>query len=188
MYEDEKIISQRNEEIKSHYNDIRTGVFIGKQFYRFEETSLPEMHIKMLIPDNFTDMSTDMLRKKYPSEQRPQIVKTNQSGTINFTFNILNSNTEYEDLSGILSGFIMTIRSLFPGTMFLEKGVEDTEIKYNWMEFKSNAVNGAIYNWFFLTVISDNLLMGTFNCPMRDWPDWKPYLKEIMSSFYELEE
>lgn len=147
---------------------------------------MPEIGITVVLPDNFTDMPPDMLSKKYPSEQRPQIVKTNQNGTVNFTFSIIDNDSKEEDLSGILTGFIMTIRGLFPGTMFLERGIDEALLKYHWMEFRSCAVNGDIFNLYFLTVISDKLLMGTFNCPMREWPDWKPYLKKIVSSVDEL--
>lgn len=45
------------------------------------------------IPVDFSDMSNDLIEKKYPMNNRPQIVKTDALYQVDFKFSIINIGT-----------------------------------------------------------------------------------------------
>lgn len=49
----------------------------------------------LMLPDTFVDMPSSIVKLKYPSEQRPQIIKTSLDASVNFTFSLFNQ--EFED-------------------------------------------------------------------------------------------
>lgn len=79
---DEKILDFINEaEKREAKKDICSGpVKIGNRYYEFEETEFFEEKLKMYIPKDFEDMPMDARKFKYPSESRPEIIKSNEDG------------------------------------------------------------------------------------------------------------
>lgn len=75
----------------------------------FKAVSFLSNKVELLIPDDFDVMSEDMMKTKYPSENRPQIVYTNESGSINVAFHY----TESTASSSELPTFLETIKTLF---------------------------------------------------------------------------
>lgn len=188
MLEDEKIILQRNEAFRNQHQDLISGIYVGKQFYQFETIDLFEGQMRMLLPKEFIDMPAEMQRKKYPSEFRPQVIKTSNMGDINFTFSHLEQKTGYGQLNDIISDYITVIRRLQPENLFFDKGLlEGKNTSCAWTEFKSYAINGDLYNLLFLSVIGGYLMMGMFNCPLEQWSDWKKYREQILKTIYDVE-
>lgn len=187
MREDEKIILRRNEEIKKQYQNIETGIYIGNQFYIFEKNVLFDGRMEMFLPEEFDDMPREMLQKKYPSELRPQIVKTNVSGDINFTFSLLETKVGYEQLSDTVSDYMSVIRRLQPGNLFFDKGTLMTvNTGCAWTEFSSYAINEDLYNMLFLSVIEGKLMLGMFNCPLSQGSDWKSFRNQILGTISDI--
>lgn len=189
MFEDEQIAALRYEEKKKKYNNIRTGVYVGDDLIKFTEYRLFDSRMCILLPDHFSDMDSENARKKYPSEQRPQIIKTNQSGTVNFTFSLIEEEVRPEQLNGLRDGFHKAIKRLQPADIFLDQGEVPAYDRFcSWMDFRSYALDNDIYNLMFLCIIGGQLLLGMFNCPLREWMDWKEVLTQIMMSLKDLTE
>lgn len=65
---------------------IYAGVKILGKWISFERHQLLNQEISMMIPQNFVPMSPDIAKRKYPSEQRPETILTDETGTINLMF------------------------------------------------------------------------------------------------------
>lgn len=88
-FTDEVLIRAMNVHKAGQQGNIYSGIFIREELFEFEKQVLFEERMSIMLPKKFVDMPLDMAKRKYPMEQRPQIIKTNETGDINFTFNLL---------------------------------------------------------------------------------------------------
>ena len=88
---DEKILDFINEaEKRDAKKDICSSpVKIGNRYYEFEEKEFFNEKLKIYIPKDFEDMPIESKKLKYPSESRPEIIKSNEEGSIAITLNII---------------------------------------------------------------------------------------------------
>ena len=93
-YLDEEVLKFRNHLKRDTYNSIEGGVYIGDEIVPFKEVMLFDEKVKIMLPDTFVDMPSAIVKLKYPSEQRPQIIKTSLDTAVNFTFSLFNQELE----------------------------------------------------------------------------------------------
>ena len=85
---DEKIVEARRKESQKELNIREDGLIANGERIDFQETPLFHDKMTILLPTTFVDMPQRIARIKYPSEQRPQIIKTDLLGSTNFAFNL----------------------------------------------------------------------------------------------------
>ena len=109
-------------------------------------------------------MPEPMKTLKYPSVARPQIVKTNLGGDVNFTFNLL-------EHAGEASGretanlYRVTLAKTNPSMSFskLDTKVTETGIEINCFDFMAYGLDEQLYHKMMIAVIQGNLLHVSFN-------------------------
>lgn len=182
-YTDEELIKKGNEYKQFAYGSLEEGMHIQGIFYEFVRQELGLEDISILLPANFSDMPLAMAKVKYPSEQRPDVIKTNVEGDINFTFKLLEFPQKEQSLEQIIHYFYQVIRKIQPANVFYEK--EFLPImgkKLGWFDFKSHAIDCKLYNLMYVIPIKDKLLHGIFNCPYAKAKVWKPVALSVISS------
>lgn len=117
------------------------------------------------IPCFFQDMPQEAAERKYSFEPRPQIIKTNREGTVDFTFSVLEAAVHAEELRETVNIAKNGLKRFMPTTLFLEEGNEEVNgIKIYWFSYIKTALSGAkIYNMFFYAAL-DKIVMVTMNC------------------------
>ena len=85
---DEKIMEMRRQEKQKELNIREDGLIVKGEKIEFQDTTLFQEKMLILLPTSFVDMPQKIARLKYPSEQRPQIIKTDLLGSTNFAFNL----------------------------------------------------------------------------------------------------
>lgn len=85
---DEKIIEARRKEAEKELDIRKDGLIVKGEKIEFQDTPLFQEKMSILLPTTFVDMPQKIARIKYPSEQRPQIIKTDLLGSTNFAFNL----------------------------------------------------------------------------------------------------
>lgn len=180
MYKDEEIAEARLQAKRKKYTGIDTGIYSDGELLEFCEMKLFQNKVGIVLPVTFEDMTQEDAKKKYPSEQRPQIIKTNQNGTINFTFNLINQKMETGDLEAAVHDFVRVLKRLHPTSICLkiEKG-QGVTLPYASLEFTSTAVNENLYNMLIVSSIGEELLMLLFNCPFDKRNEWTSCLMQI---------
>jgi hypothetical protein len=188
MLKDEEIAEQKYQERRKRYSGIETGIYSGDEFIEFLETCLFEQ-VNIMLPASFHDMPADEARRKYPSEQRPQIIKTNREGTIDFGFNLLDETIEEEQLESVAHDFVRVMKRLYPRNLCLkvEKG-QGISFPYAAVEFISTAIDGSLYNMVVLMSIKGKMMQMLFNCPCDRKEDWAGCLLQIREKISEYEE
>ncbi len=184
MLKDEEIVEKRYWERRRKYTGIDTGIYSEDEFLEFSEARIFDK-AGVLLPAVFQDMSQEEAKKKYPSEQRPQIIKTSKSGAVNFAFNLLAQELGEEQLEAVLQDFLLVMKRIHPTNICLkiESGRKnDSCMPYASMEFTSTAINENLYNMVVISPIGEELLMMLFNCPFDKRTEWLTCLMQIRES------
>lgn len=95
---DERIIHLRNEERKKKFTDLSTGMYIKEQLITFERYPIEEMEFTLILPSGYSRLGQDIINRKYPSVDRPDIVIGNEAGDVVFTFSILQDHITDDEL------------------------------------------------------------------------------------------
>ena len=178
---DLQIIALRKQYMKFAQNyDLQKPVWIGDAYYQFRLETLFGGKLQVYLPIQFTDMSDSDAREKYPSRNRPQIIKSNEDTTVNFTFSYIGE-----------SGFPMTAQStwkeierLFPRNVLYDRGsIKKETLEIFWLEYKSFSMDTEVYNILFPVINSDTgIVLCTFNCPLASFDIWKPCVLKVIES------
>lgn len=181
---DYKIVEQKRKEKKKKYVNVITGMYAGEELINFgEETIFND--ICLYIPSRFRIMGAEA-KKKYPSDSRPQIIMTNENNDINLTFSLFEQTIQKEELERTIDDFHLMISAIQPYNLFYEKGTLCTNgINSRWMDFKSYAFTGEMYNLLTVFAINHQMLIAMFNCPFSMVQQWKTIMLEIIKSVRE---
>lgn len=167
---------------------IDTGIKILGRWIYFERQPLAKETITMMLPKDFVPMSPDIARKKYPSEQRPETIFTDETGTINLMFQYMEgeeSNTTIESFRNRIFGMMKRVN---PGIKEREMGVVDAageQIAY--VEFSNPVMDGKLYNLMFYLAVKGRPLMGSFSCRTKEMKYWRSAAFEMMQSIEMVE-
>lgn len=183
MFNDEKVLETRHLGRMNRFTSIETGIYVEGELIQFRETMLFNNEIGMVLPAAFQDMEPEEARKKYFSEQRPNIIKTNEDGSVNFSFTMVEKRVLAEQLEAVIHDFHHVLKRFQPMSVCLEMGSELYDpIPYAWMEFISSALDENIYNMLTIYPMEDRLLMAMFNCPFQKRMDWINCLSQLRKS------
>ena len=173
---DEKILDFINEieEKRLRENICEGPVKINSNFYEFEESEFFDGELKMYIPNTFIDMPEEARRFKYPSEDRPDIIKCNDDGSIAITFKIIDNPLEDEYIDDLKETMVLITKKLNPSNVFFDEGILEIDSKkIAYYDFKSSAIDAYLYNFTFLFEFKGETFMGTFSCDYKDMREWK---------------
>ncbi|MBU2703397.1 hypothetical protein Ga0466249_004542 [Sporomusaceae bacterium BoRhaA] len=178
-----RVINQIEEQEALSNQNIYEGVTVNNQYYEFEERSFFDDQLKIYMPMVFEDMSPEFARIKYPSEDRPQVIKTDSTGGINITLSCIPNGIEDNDILEVKDGVKAILRKLNPCYLFIEDGVETVEEKtVGFIEFKSPTLGQPLYQLRFFLEMDGNVMMGIFSCQFDDYAAWRPLAQQIMKS------
>ena len=121
-------------------------------------------------------MSLAARKLKYPSENRPEIIKCNEKGNICITLKIIDSPLDEEHVEKLKDEMKVIIKKTNPANVFYEDGVLEVDSKnIGFFEFKSYAIDDSLYNIMFFLEFEGKTLMGTFSCPYEECQGMERY-------------
>lgn len=164
--------------------DIHKPVTIQGEVLEFVETKLFGDTISILLPKNFVDMPKPIARIKYPSESRPQVIKTDLTGITNFTYSLFDMPSTDSQLLEAAKSTQTILKKLNPALMLLDdpQWIETEYTKSIWFTYKSSALDMLIYYVAHYTRIEDKLLYGIFNCSLEMCNEWEPIVPQVIAS------
>lgn len=180
---DEKILELRENARKEKFSSLETGMYIKNEKVEFERVFLFEDKMSIILPTILVDMPSNLSHLKYPSELRPQIIKTTLDTTVNFTFSRYDLDIEDTQIKEAAKQSQKMLKQLNPAYIFYEleeKNLTTTTI--SWFDFKSYAMDGQMYNIMYVTCIEGKLVHGNFNCLYKDMIEWKEAANQIILS------
>ncbi|MCT4583552.1 MAG: hypothetical protein N4A54_01395 [Peptostreptococcaceae bacterium] len=170
----------RKKDDKNKENQIIIDGFL----YEFEEKYFFDKKISMKIPKDFDEMQNSMKRLKYPSDLRPDIIQTDKNSEIDISFKMMNEDVRENEIYDLTTASKDMLKNLNPGNIFLSEGVKNINSKnIGFLEFKSTAMDGFLYNIMFFSSLERKILMGKICCPYEKLGTWKYLGFEMMESF-----
>lgn len=145
--------------------------------------SLLEDRIELKVPNDFEIMSEEMTNAKYPSENRPTLIYSNESGSINVALNYTETVAGQSFMELYVESLVSTFESLYPSAEWKDSGVEEINgRKVGYLKLITPAEDSNIYNVIFFTDLDGKLLLASFNCTENFIPEWEETADEIMNS------
>lgn len=185
-YMDEQIIELRRKEKVSSEDIHGDGTTVNGELLTFQETLLFKGKMSIWLPESFVDMPSKIARVKYPSEQRPQIIKTDLLGSINFAFNLFDKPIKPIQMQSAADGMRAILKKVNPANIFYESSTEPLgKTMLSWFEFKGHGIDTQIYYIVFLTSVGGNLMHGIFNCAIADMEAWKNTAFQVIRSIQD---
>lgn len=176
--------SPSEEEKRNIYNGIK---IYGKWIY-FERCPLANETITMMLPKNFVQMDPDVAKKKYPSEQRPETILTDETGTINLMFQYMEGEADDSTIESLTNQIFGMMKRVNPGIKEREIGSVDVSgKKIAYVEFSNPVMDGKLYNLMFFLAVKERPLMGSFNCRTKEMKYWRTVAFEMLQSIEIIE-
>lgn len=148
-----------------------------------EIKSLLNDRVELKIPKGFEIMSEEVMKMKYPSENRPTLIYTNETGGINVAINLTQNQASQQMIPAYKDNFLKTFKNVYPSAEWKDSGVKTVNGKQlGYLELITPAIDTEIYNLIFFTELDGKLLLCTFNCTKKSIDQWTPIAKEIMNS------
>ena len=180
---DTQIIPRRIAAKKRRALDISNTVVIDGISYGFQRVLILDDAVSIIVPDSFNEMTAEAAKLKYPSEYRPQYILTSDDGLLNMAFSLLDyplANSQIDEKVGELRTGIKRIN---PAFVFLTEKVETLhDRRIGCFDYNSYAFDGDAYHLMFVTNIDNNMLLGTFNCPIEQCQEWKTLVAQMALS------
>ncbi len=162
---------------------IILGTTRGFSQVEFLSKSLLEDKIELKIPADFEIMSEKMLLSKYPKEERPQFVYTNEKGTIYVAINHTKHPASQNNIKTYQEQAIASFKSIYPQAEWIDDGVINiNDRKQGYVEFVAKTEDAEVYNLMFFTDLENRLLICTFSCTKKAMEEWVSVAKEIRES------
>lgn len=145
--------------------------------------SLLDDRIELKIPKDFDIMSEELTKVKYPSENRPTLIYSNENGSINVALNLTENSASQSFIETYVESLVGTFENLYPTAEWKDSGT--TEIngrKVGYLKLITPSVDTKIYNVIFFTDLDGKFLVTSFNCTEDFIPEWEGTSDEIMNS------
>lgn len=140
--------------------------------------------VEILIPKGFTIMTEEMAKVKYPMENRPSLIYTDEKGSINIAFNHTETPVQDSLIKDMKDPMKQAFSGMYPdATWYRDEVLQINGKNVGVFELLTPGVDTKIYNLIFFTELDGKMLMTTFNCTEQQMEEWKPLAQEILQSY-----
>lgn len=188
-----KLVYEKERQEKETKTEV--SKFVGKEAPFLTETidgevipftlrTLLDNKIAIILPKQFTAMPVEQVKLKYPFEQRPDPIFTNEQMTINIGFTYTDEELDGLEMNHYKDAIVLMLKQTQRILEWYEDGVQEIhETTVGYAEFLTPALGTGIYNLMFFTALEGKVLIGTFNCTEAEMETWQPVAHRILGSF-----
>jgi len=164
--------------------EIKNGM-VADLSMEMEQRSFFDKSFFIYMPKYFKEMNKSHIRSKYPNENRPKLLFTNSTDTINIGINTIADKEEKfveEDVKEFRNIMMESFFATSPSSKALDKGdfKKDGKPLVAYYCFDSYAIGGPMYNLIFVTLLGEAILIVSINCVMKDIEKYKLLFYGIM--------
>ena len=165
-------------------NNIHNGyVIVQYQKLELEERELVDGKITMCLPKTFQLMEPALVDIKYPGEDQPEFVYTNEKTTVNITFSLEKEHITNEAIEALRDALAKQMQQLYPDSPIADQEIiEAGKKKVAYFSFEVPLLDEPAYNLMFFTTLEEGLLIGSFNCSVYDKKEWWPIVKQLLAT------
>ena len=179
-YIDEEIIPLKLEHCGNEDMSLKEGYFIDGKLEIFIKASYFNDVISIYTPSSFIDMLKEI---KYPTNFRPEIIKTNLAGDVNLSISLLKVSEDTE-VKTLVTDFKSLLSKAHTGIKFLEYDeFENVDcVKMYCFDFIIPGIDERIYHKTGLGKIDRETVQVMFNCREPLSWTWKKAVNDILQN------
>ncbi len=184
---EKEILEKRWKGMGEKYRSIYDShVFINREYMEFSMQDIYPPMVKIMLPRHFVDMPELIAKQKYPSEQRPTVIKTSYDLAVNFAFQYFEQKIKEEDIATATRYYYGVLQKCYPGYGFLgcSEHYRDKDRKHvlAWYSYSNPTMTDIVCNIHGFTAVEGRLLQCIFNAPEAVFDCWRPYVFEVFDS------
>lgn len=170
----------------AHRSIYDSYTYAGEHLLRFRMEEIFEGQAAVMLPDLFLDMPKIYAEEKYPSVNRPMVIKTSGDTAVNFCFNFYKEQVKEQDIPYVSRIFETALRKLYPSHEFKGRKTEYLTEKgdrvMSWFDYISPTLTEPVYNLQGFLCIDGRLFQAIFNAPSGESGEWKGPALEVFAS------
>ncbi|EPR71301.1 hypothetical protein ADIWIN_3206 [Winogradskyella psychrotolerans RS-3] len=148
-----------------------------------ESKSLLNNRVELKIPKTFVIMSEELMKIKYPSDNRPTLIYSDESGEINLVINLTPANANQDIIEPYLGNFVTMHKDVYPSAEWKDSGIKEINgQKVGYLKLIISEFDTKIYKVIFFTDLDGKLLHSTFKCNEKSFSEWEQTADKIMNS------
>lgn len=182
-YIDEKIIPMKLETDNSISMSLEDGYYISGKLETFTKALYFNDSVSIYNPSSFIDMPDEIKEIKYPTNFRPEIIKTNLAGDVNLSLSLLEEGKD-ADIETLLSDLRSLLSKAHKGIRFLETKKLNKEgfVEINCFDFILPGIDEKIYHMMGMGKTDRQIIQVIFNCMEPDANSWKKAVIDIFEN------
>jgi len=161
-------------------------VYISFEKVEFEEKEVVPKCLYMTIPTDFKLMSEKDVRRKYPSDDRPDHIYTSEDTSVNISFSLDEEEVDNNQIVEIKDLVQKELERLNPSSEFTSDAItleqENHEKIIGYFCFDSPVLDGDLYTFMFFVEANKKLVLGTFNCASYQRDEWEEILIQMLQT------
>ena len=188
---DYRVVENNSIEMHFDYDErallSQRALFIRNQLETFSKTKIFDEQMEIVLPNSFGIMPDNYAKVKYPSNFRPHIIFTNASLSVNLGFSLLMQKANEDEIGDMAVHLKNMLKRSNPTVQIYGQETKKTlQCLKVWYDFRTQALDEAIYNIHFLAVINSRVMHGMFNCLYRETDDWYEMAQQIIESVRDI--
>jgi len=149
---------------------------------RSQTFTLADGRVSFVAPPGFTEMSAELLARKYPRGGAPRHAISNAQTTTSIAFDLADLRVPSSDLERLRKALMQGIAAL-PKLKWVANDVRKI-VNRDWayLEFTAAAADQDIHNIILASVYDGRLLMFNFNSTVAEFPKLEAALRASMAT------
>ena len=182
-YYDKQIIPLKVRNSKAEAMSLDMGYYIEGRFETFSKEQYFDKLLSIYIPESFIDMPDEIKEIKYPTNFRPEIIKTNLAGDVNLSISLLKVGEDME-IKTLVTDFKNLLSKAHNGIKFLTYDELEKEgcVKMYCFDFIIPGIDERIYHKTGLGKIGRETVQVMFNCREPLSWTWKKAVNDILQN------
>ena len=182
-YYDKQIIPLKVRSSEAESMSLDTGYYIEGRLETFSKEQYFDDLLSIYIPESFIDMPDEIKEIKYPTNFRPEIIKTNLAGDVNLSISLLKVGEDME-IKTLVTDFRNLLAKAHNGIKFLEYDEFDNDccVKMYCFDFIIPGIDERIYHKTGLGKIGRETVQVMFNCREPLSWTWKKAVNDILQN------
>lgn len=193
------LIKMKNQYKKETTGNASEGMIVEEENIQFIEEIFFDGLIKIKLPEFLKDMPLEYAKLKYPMENRPPIIKSNDMTDVNITLSIIPQKIMHDSIKNFTAKMIKAIKRMQPAAVFYETKYIDfsgnckdnlylveehdkDRVEISYFEFRSVVVDNLLYNLNAFAFFDDQIVYIGCNCIFDQNQKWKKVFLEIIKS------
>ena len=178
---DEEILAIKKSIEDNSLASLKEGYYISGKLETFTKALYFNDSVSIYSPSSFIDMPDKIKEIKYPTNFRPEIIKTNLAGDVNLSLSLLEEGKD-ADIETLLSDLRSLLSKAHKGIRFLETKKLNKEgfVEINCFDFILPGIDEKIYHMMGKT--DRQIIQVIFNCMEPDANSWKKAVIDIFEN------